>query len=97
MPEGIYAVNFDKTLDYKNNTGLWDKIKWLYNYPAWGFVATPLNPSKENKMYGRGDFFVHGGSSPGSEGCIDLVDLNQDFHAVMRLYHRNFNLIVRYK
>jgi hypothetical protein len=97
LPEGIYTVNFDKTLDYKSNTGLWDAFKWKVKKLNWGLVATPLLPDSKNKMYGRGDFFIHGGNVPGSEGCIDLVDLNQDFHAFVRLYHRNFKLIVRYK
>jgi hypothetical protein len=54
-------------------------------------------PDSKNEMYSRGNFFIHGGNKSGSERCIDLVKLNQDFHVFMRLYHRNFKLIVRYK
>ena len=97
LPEGEYIASFDKTLDYKNNTGLWDTFRWLWNYPAWGFVATPLEPSSKNQMYGRGNFYIHGGNSPGSKGCIDLVKSNQEFHCFMRLYKRNLKVIVRYK
>ncbi len=69
----------------------------MVKYPKWGFVATPLIPDSKNNMYGRGDFYIHGGNTPGSEGCIDLVNLNQEFHAFMRLYRRNLKLIVSYK
>ncbi|MBT4552328.1 hypothetical protein HOC37_05045, partial [bacterium] len=31
LPEGEYIASFDKTLDYKNNTGLWDTFRWLWN------------------------------------------------------------------
>ena len=48
-------------------------------------------------MYGRGDFYIHGGNEPGSKGCIDLTDHNQDFYMFLRLYKRNMKLIVKYK
>ncbi|MGK5093523.1 DUF3892 domain-containing protein [Deltaproteobacteria bacterium TL4] len=96
LPEGEYEVRFDKTLDFENSKSLWDKLKWIVKSPSWGFVNTPLYPSKDNEMYGRGDFYIHGGTTPGSNGCIDLADKNEDFHILLRLYHRNFRLIVQY-
>jgi len=97
LPEGDYTVKFSATLDYKNNTSLWDKIKWLWKSPAWGFVATPLEPSPKNEMVDRGNFYIHGGNEPGSEGCIDLTNKNQNFHTFLRLYKRDVKLIVKYK
>ena len=38
-----------------------------------GPFAIPLTPDASNVMYGRGDFFVHGDTTPGgnaSEGCV---------------------------
>ena len=96
LPEGRYEVQFDKTLDYQNSKNLWDKFKWIIKSPSWGWIITPLKPHKNNKMNGRGNLYIHGGSSPGSEGCIDLTNANKDFHVLLRLYNRNFNLIVKY-
>ena len=60
------------------------------------WVATPLEPSHKNEMYGRGNFYIHGGNEPGSEGCIDLTNKNQNFHTFLRLYKRDIKLIVKY-
>lgn len=96
LPEGEYVARFTETLDYKDNTGLWDRIKWLWKSPAWGFVATSLEPSPDNEMYNRGNFYIHGGDKPGSKGCIDLTDQNQNFHTFLRLYKRDVKLVVKY-
>lgn len=96
LPEGEYTVEFDKTIDYTKSKSLWDKLKWILKSPSWGFVNTPLLPSKDNEMYGRGHLYIHGGNTPGSNGCIDLTDKNEDFHVLLRLYHRNFRLVVNY-
>jgi RHS repeat-associated protein len=37
----------------------------------WGKNRVPLAPSKETKTYGRSGFYLHGGSKPGSAGCVD--------------------------
>jgi|DEB0MinimDraft_6_1074348.scaffolds.fasta_scaffold121283_1 hypothetical protein len=73
---------------------------------CWGFVATPLKQIS-GEPYGRGDFFIHGGLIDGTAGCIEItsVDLNQkglnfpnaEFHCFLRLYKRNFKLIVKYQ
>ena len=36
-----------------------------------GKNRVPLAPSKETKTYGRSGFYLHGGSKPGSAGCVD--------------------------
>ncbi len=96
LPEGEYTVRFDKTMDISSSEHLWDSIKWILKSPRWGFIVTPLEPSFKNKMYGRGDFYIHGGFFPGSKGCIDLQFENGAFHILLRLYKHNFKLIVRY-
>ena len=55
-----------------------------------------LNPADKSKLKGRSEFFIHGGEMPGSKGCVDLTDQNEDFHVFMRLYKRNMKVIVRY-
>jgi hypothetical protein len=96
LPEGAYIVHFEKTLDYENNEGLWDSIKWVWNSPAWRFVATPLEQVKGDG-FDRGNFYIHGGKWKGTDGCIEInKELNRKFHSFLKLYERAFKLVVRY-
>lgn len=38
----------------------------------WGDWRVRLHPAAGSKTYGRDNFFLHGGSLPGSAGCIDI-------------------------
>lgn len=97
LPEGEYTVHFEKTVDYENNEGLWDVLKWKVKSSRWGYIATPLEQVK-GESFGRGNFYIHGGKDIGAGGCIELNgDLNKNFHSFMTLYDRSFKLIVRYK
>ncbi len=96
LPEGEYQVFFSETLDMHNNSSLWDGIKWVRKSPAWGFIATPLKQVKGD-TFDRGHFYIHGGLFKGTKGCIEVNGFdNGRFHAFMKLYKRNFKLIVRY-
>lgn len=46
---------------------------------AWGSHRWRLNPKKGTDTFGRTSFYLHGGSTPGSIGCIDLVTDSPDF------------------
>lgn len=46
---------------------------------SWGNYRMGIEPTGNQKMYGRGDFYIHGGSLGGSHGCIDLTDDMEDF------------------
>lgn len=46
---------------------------------SWGNYRLRITPTGNQKMYGRGDFYLHGGSVRGSHGCIDLTDDMEDF------------------
>jgi hypothetical protein len=46
---------------------------------AWGDYRWALQPKKGTNTFGRGSFYLHGGSTPGSIGCIDLVTDSDDF------------------
>lgn len=38
----------------------------------WGDWRVPLHPDSDTDTHGRSGFFLHGGSKPGSAGCIDV-------------------------
>lgn len=40
---------------------------------AWGNFRITIHPYPSTQTHGRGGFFIHGGTAPGSAGCIDLV------------------------
>ncbi|MDE2427495.1 MAG: DUF2778 domain-containing protein [Burkholderiales bacterium] len=39
---------------------------------AWGDYWITIHPYPSTETFKRGGFFIHGGSTPGSAGCIDL-------------------------
>ena len=38
----------------------------------WGDWRVRLHPSRSTNTFGRDGFFIHGGDTPGSAGCIDI-------------------------
>lgn len=56
---------------------MWEN-SWLKNIirtprSAWGNFRLTIHPYPNTETYGRGGFFIHGGVSAGSAGCIDLT------------------------
>jgi len=86
--------NLDKDRQFCKNTPL-SRI-------SWGNYRLPITPSKGNQMYGRGSFYVHGGSLRGSHGCIDLTDDMEDFAKFFGIWSastkkKQIPLLVNYK
>lgn len=79
-PEGLYLIDQRRTLSIDKAEAGWDWVKWVLKEPAWGTIYTPLIPLADTNTYGRDKMFVHGGATPGSIGCIDLVGGNSSFH-----------------
>lgn len=46
---------------------------------AWGNYRLPITKKSGTETFGRGGFYLHGGGTAGSIGCIDLVDRIDDF------------------
>jgi RHS repeat-associated protein len=80
LPEGTYWVN-PKQTDSLNLLDPRDYDWWLTGGPsAWGWIRTPLVADAQTVTGTRYGFFLHGGSVPGSAGCIDLTLDNDSFH-----------------
>ncbi len=75
IPEGTYTF---KTSDISTVSGLryvarrLSGIRQRHPWSDWGHNRVTLTPSTGNAMKGRGGFFLHGGVTPGSAGCIDV-------------------------
>ncbi len=65
IPEGTYWIC---------PAELWRNKWWSpRRKSSWGNFAITIHPYLSTVTHYRGGFFIHGGSSPGSKGCIDLT------------------------
>jgi hypothetical protein len=66
IPEGPYWIRPDE---------LWENAWYKLNAPtsAWGNYRITIHPFTTTETHKRGGFFIHGGTTPGSAGCIDLT------------------------
>jgi len=98
IPEGWYSVDPQNTLAMSNASNVLDKLKWMLKYSAWGSYATPILSQSGTQEYafGRNNAFIHGGTTPGSIGCIDLTSNNANFHKSFISHGRILPLNVAY-
>jgi hypothetical protein len=73
IPEGVYWINPSEMW-----TNGWMS---LASTSAWGNHRITIHPFTTTETFGRGGFFIHGGATPGSAGCIDLAGEMDRFHA----------------
>ena len=82
IPEGVYMVNQGQaqSIDAKSSIlGVFGRGEWPGGESAWGSNRIWLDPANTTNTMGRDGFSIHGGSSPGSAGCIDLTKNMSDF------------------
>ena len=68
IPEGDYWLDPRQLKDLRE--------KWFYERyyeSGWGTHRITIHPFDTTRTFGRGGFFIHGGTAPGSAGCIDLT------------------------
>jgi len=113
IPEGDWMVKQDNLQNYDDLSlsdkslnligGITGKFfnypmgKWPGGKVAWGNNRVWLTPDENTNTYGRNNFSIHGGSTYGSSGCIDLTDDMDEFASRMRKYGRNIPLKVKYR
>src|SRR3712207_6723615 len=65
IPEGIYWIQPSE---------IWENAWYRRaSTSAWGNYRISIHPFTTTATFGRGGFFIHGGDTPGSAGCIDLA------------------------
>ena len=92
IPEGTYTVNPSDTLVFAKI----DPERKDYPYASWGTYATPIRPAQGTETYGRGGFYLHGGVTPGSAGCVDLVEFDVAVHNVIKKIGKRVKFLVDY-
>jgi len=71
IPPGRYWINPSQTW-----TNHWYNVA---SRDAWGDHRVTIHVYPGTETYGRGGFFIHGGTHPGSAGCINLHSGMEDF------------------
>jgi hypothetical protein len=102
IPEGSYLVPIQRL--QRRPDDLFEELKgrifrgaWPGWERSWGDYRVWLEPQSGTNTYGRGGFSIHGGSEPGSVGCIDLVENMNIFVQKLYRYGKDMVLKVEYK
>lgn len=102
LPEGEYTVAQSQHQEM-GDRGLFHKVAgelgftaWPGGESAWGTQRIWITPRAGTNTYGRGGFTIHGGSSFGSRGCIDLCSNNNAFMHRFRSHGKDLKLTVGY-
>lgn len=76
IPAGDYWIN---------PADLWERPWYGFGMAdSWGDFRITLRVMPGTKTHGRGGFFIHGGTTAGSAGCIDLTRSMNDFIAKLK-------------
>lgn len=70
IPEGQFILD-KRTLTERNFVEAVWRVK-VRGQGDWGSFDVPLNPLSGTKIGNRNNFYLHGGSKPGSAGCVDV-------------------------
>lgn len=90
IPEGDYWLDPRQLQDLRD--------RWLYGLRfegPWGTHRITIHPFDATRTFGRGGFFIHGGESPGSAGCIDLTGEMAAFAARLAETPRGSKVVLR--
>jgi hypothetical protein len=99
IPEGSYTV-VPSNLQSWEKLSFFDKVKatfgrgpWPGGTSSWGEYRVPIWPSQKGN---RSGWFIHGGDSYGSRGCIDLATNHKSFFRVLMTKTNFLPLMVKY-
>jgi hypothetical protein len=89
LPDENGWFNYTVAAQQISNTGpipagsFWvqvDQLSPVYNFlDSWGNYRLTIHYFATTVTYGRGGFFIHGGKTFGSKGCIDLAQYIDSF------------------
>ena len=81
----------------RNNNIRVNNGTWPGGQPSWGKSRIALEASTSTNTYGRGGFYVHGGWTAGSNGCIDLTENMADFTQWLKKHGQDLIVKVSYR
>lgn len=92
LPEGRWNLDPEIQQRREEDPEFWERRPSR----AWGDSRTQILPKEWTEAYGRDQFFAHGGDDPGSAGCVDFLDQNDDFQDWLRDHGEPVELVVDY-
>ena len=99
IPEGTYSLNPSDISTVSGwrymRRGL-SGITQGHPWSDWGNNRVRLTPSGGTSTGNRDDFFLHGGRSPGSLGCIDVGRGETALFNLLRSHRGNVTVVVSY-
>ncbi len=95
VPQARFQVLPVNDIEQKNKS-LVGRGTWPGWHKSWGAQRVWLEPMPETDRYGRDGFSIHGGTEPGSAGCIDLVERMPYFAYKFLCYRQDMMLEVIY-
>ncbi|MBR2011788.1 MAG: DUF2778 domain-containing protein [Alphaproteobacteria bacterium] len=100
IPEGTYVArqqSLQGITIYGSTVGLVGVGTWPGGQPSWGKSRIALEASTTTNTYSRGGFYVHGGWTAGSNGCIDLTENLADFTQWLKKHGQDLIVKVSYR
>jgi hypothetical protein len=101
IPEGYYLAC--QTALQQRPTDLWETVlgkvgrgSWPGGWYSWGDYRVWLQSIRDTNTHGRDGFTIHGGSAPGSAGCIDLTSEMNSFVQAFKAQGKDLILKVDY-
>jgi hypothetical protein len=70
IPQGEYWIQPAELASKPGSLEFW---RGDWSEPGWGTHRITVHPRPTTTTHGRGGFFIHGGETWGSAGCIDLT------------------------
>ena len=103
IPEGTYVARQSGLQFYKDIS--WSDRQrsaiglgtWPGRTDSWGESRVWLEPSRGSNVYGRDNFSIHGGTEPGSAGCIDMTGQIDNFTQWFEKNGHDLIINVKYK
>jgi hypothetical protein len=91
IPEGEYLLDPTETSEVR-------RLDYLLRRSRgdWGNFRVPVTPMPGTETHGRSGFFVHGGDTPGSAGCIDVGSQDEFLFPQLRKLEGPVRLRVEY-
>ncbi|KPC50686.1 DUF2778 domain-containing protein [Amantichitinum ursilacus] len=108
IPAGFYEVRQNEFMRWED-TAFFNRAACILNIvkikwgrwpgctPAWGRQRVGLIPKPMTDTRSRSGFTIHGGTTPGSAGCVDLTSNMSAFADEFTVFGKDLLLEVRYK
>lgn len=99
LPEGVYMMPQDRYQEMSKKDlyyGMLRRGTWPGGIKSWGAQRVWLDPAIGTNTFGRSGCAAHGGTEPGSRGCIDLTTRMPSFAKWFKSYGKDVPLVVKY-